>query len=190
MTTKPKTRAVKASPFQRVNAKSMNELILRHLMPAAGGPGHISAIEAQALYRCRSLSRRICDLKAAGYDIVSVPKMDVNGQRYARYYLVGQKPVSYGQDLKTRQIGDKIEREKQPAPAAPIVVRVGKKYRARNGEVYGPMKTFHYPGFIQKVGDGFVWNADGTARHTPGAMSHTHKKSDFDLVAPVSPETR
>jgi len=117
--TSPKT---KPSPFQRVNRETMNALVLRHLLPAEGGPGHITAIEAQALYKCRSLSRRICDLKAAGYKITTVRKTDLTGQRYVRYYLVGQKPVSYGQDTKVKPAKNEPKR-------APGVFKVGDRVR-------------------------------------------------------------
>ena len=57
--------------------------ILQHLKQI----GDISAIEASALYRCRSLSRRITDLRQHGYAIGSKLKVDATGQRYARYTL-------------------------------------------------------------------------------------------------------
>lgn len=66
-----------------INKLSMNSAITNHLAVV----GSISAVEAQALYRCRSLSRRICDLKALGYRINSELKTDATGQRYARYTL-------------------------------------------------------------------------------------------------------
>lgn len=48
----------------------------------------ISNVEAQALYRIRSLSRRICDLKDKGFTFNKEHKTDPTGQRYVRYYLV------------------------------------------------------------------------------------------------------
>ena len=57
--------------------------ILNHLRRI----GDISAIEASALYRSRSLSRRITDIRQAGYDVISTLKRDATGQRYARYSL-------------------------------------------------------------------------------------------------------
>jgi hypothetical protein len=71
--------------MRTLNTKPMNTLILNHLITK----GSISNVEAQALYRCRSLSRRICDLKAAGWSINSYLKKDATGQRYARYELKG-----------------------------------------------------------------------------------------------------
>lgn len=67
-----------------VNKLNMETLILTHLMEK----GTISSVEAQALYRCRSLSRRITTLKREGWPIVSELKKDATGQRYARYVLV------------------------------------------------------------------------------------------------------
>lgn len=66
-----------------VNKMSMESLVLIHLITK----GSISNVEAQALYRCRSLSRRITTLKREGFNIVAVLKKDVTGQRYARYEL-------------------------------------------------------------------------------------------------------
>jgi len=62
--------------------------ILEHLKKK----GSISPLEAGALYKCRSLSRRICDLKDAGYVINRELKKDITGQKYARYSL--EAPVS------------------------------------------------------------------------------------------------
>ena len=69
--------------MKTINKLSMTTMILNHLIRE----GSISSVEAQALYRCRSLSRRITDLKQDGYSITSVLKKDVTGQRYARYEL-------------------------------------------------------------------------------------------------------
>lgn len=57
--------------------------ILRHLETV----GSISNLEAQGLYKCRALPRRIADLREAGVPIRRVLAKDVTGQRYARYYL-------------------------------------------------------------------------------------------------------
>ena len=65
------------------SVSGMARQILDHLKKV----GSISAVEAQALYKCRSLSRRICDLKDAGFKVVSELKYDTTGQRYARYSL-------------------------------------------------------------------------------------------------------
>lgn len=49
--------------------------------------GSISGIEASALYKCRSLPRRICDLKEQGLAIDAKWQRDITGQRYVRYRL-------------------------------------------------------------------------------------------------------
>lgn len=73
--------------FKRVSPnKTMCDTILDHLKQR----GNISALEAHGMYKCRSLSRRICDLKARGYIIRAVMKVDNAGQRYARYHFVGK----------------------------------------------------------------------------------------------------
>lgn len=64
-----------------LNAKPMLDLIFNHLKTK----GSITNVEAQALYRCRALPRRIADLKAQGWTIKSVYKKDATGQRYVRY---------------------------------------------------------------------------------------------------------
>lgn len=50
----------------------------------------ISAVEAAELYRIRALPRRICDLKEAGWLIHSEWRTDPTGQRYKKYYLLGE----------------------------------------------------------------------------------------------------
>ena len=63
---------------------SQRDKILAHLKQV----GSISFVEANDLYRCRSLTRRIADLREAGYDIISEWRKDTLGQRYTRYSLV------------------------------------------------------------------------------------------------------
>ena len=70
--------------MKTINKSSMTTLILHHLLTE----GSISNVEAQALYRCRSLSRRITDLKQEGWPVKAEMKKDTTGQRYARYSLV------------------------------------------------------------------------------------------------------
>lgn len=62
---------------------SQRDKILAHLKQV----GSISFVEANDLYRCRSLTRRIADLREAGYDIISEWRTDTLGQRYTRYSL-------------------------------------------------------------------------------------------------------
>ena len=52
--------------------------------------GSVTALEAGGVVRVRSLSRRIVDLKEAGYNISRDLKTDTSGQRYARYFLEGE----------------------------------------------------------------------------------------------------
>jgi len=63
---------------------SQTEKILDHLSKV----GSITFVEANDLYRVRSLPRRIADLRQAGHDIVSEWRTDNLGQRYTRYSLV------------------------------------------------------------------------------------------------------
>lgn len=60
---------------------SQNDKILQHLTKV----GSISFLEAWDLYRVRSLTRRIADLKERGHAIKTEPKTDALGQRYVRY---------------------------------------------------------------------------------------------------------
>ena len=61
----------------------MTKAILQHLETT----GTITGVEAHAIHKCRSLTRRITDLRAAGYDISSHWKRDITGQRYVRYQM-------------------------------------------------------------------------------------------------------
>jgi len=58
--------------------------VLGHLKTA----GSITNVEAHAVLRVRSVSRRITELVDAGYHIYKEMKKDSTGQRYVRYYLV------------------------------------------------------------------------------------------------------
>jgi hypothetical protein len=57
------------------------QIVLKHLRAA----GSITAVEANAVHRIRSVSRRITELLDAGFVILKEHKRDVNGQRYVRY---------------------------------------------------------------------------------------------------------
>lgn len=50
--------------------------------------GTITGVEAAAIYKCRSLPRRIKDIRDAGVEIDGQIKHDLTGQRYTRYTLV------------------------------------------------------------------------------------------------------
>lgn len=49
--------------------------------------GSITGVEASAIYKCRSLPRRIKDLRDFGIAVRSETKYDLTGQRYVRYVL-------------------------------------------------------------------------------------------------------
>lgn len=65
---------------------SQNDQLLTHFQTR----GSISGIEAAAMFRIRSLTRRICDLKAKGFKFASETKRDTTGQRYVRYHFMGR----------------------------------------------------------------------------------------------------
>lgn len=62
---------------------SQNKILLHHLKNV----GSITWVEANDLYRVRSLPRRIADLRQLGHDIISEWRTDHLGQRYTRYSL-------------------------------------------------------------------------------------------------------
>lgn len=62
---------------------TQEQRILDHLLDV----GSISGIEAQSMYKVRSLTRRITSLRREGWDILSEWKVDHTGQRYVRYWL-------------------------------------------------------------------------------------------------------
>jgi hypothetical protein len=57
-------------------------IVLNHLKTV----GSITNVEANAVHRIRSLSRRITEI-AGVYDITKEHKKDFNGQRYVRYSM-------------------------------------------------------------------------------------------------------
>jgi len=59
--------------------------ILKHLQDE----GTITVVEASAVYKVRSLPRRIADLRENDYLITTSMRKDPTGQRYARYYYQG-----------------------------------------------------------------------------------------------------
>lgn len=72
------------SYFKNVNERPMRDLILDHLK----GGNSITNIEAQALWRCRALPKRISELIEAGHNIKAERRFDSTGQLYVRYHLV------------------------------------------------------------------------------------------------------
>lgn len=71
--------------FKTLASKSQNVMLLNHFKIK----GNITAIEAAAMYRVRSLTRRITDLKQRGHSIRSEVRTDATGQRYTRYHYQG-----------------------------------------------------------------------------------------------------
>ncbi|QOV06097.1 DNA binding protein [Rhizobium phage Pasto] len=71
------------SNFKTVNALPMRTLILNHLLEG----NSISNVEAQALWRCRALPKRINEIKAEGYPILRERRADSTGQNYVRYSI-------------------------------------------------------------------------------------------------------
>ena len=59
------------------------DMLIKHFEMA----GSITNVEAQAVYKIRSLPRRICDLEEQGYTFLRQWKKDLTGQRYVRYTM-------------------------------------------------------------------------------------------------------
>jgi len=74
---------------------SQYQKILNHLIDV----GSISFVEANDLYRVRSLPRRIADLRENGFQIKSEWKKDRLGQRYVRYTLVDAMPPPLASEM-------------------------------------------------------------------------------------------
>ena len=53
----------------------------------------ITGVEAAAVYKIRSLPRRIMDLKEKGYVFTHEWKRDVTGQKYMRYILISSPNI-------------------------------------------------------------------------------------------------
>ena len=64
-----------------VNRKPMKELIREHLRNGRS----ISNVEAQAMWRCRALPKRISELERTGFKIERERCKDSTGQSYVRY---------------------------------------------------------------------------------------------------------
>lgn len=74
-------------PFKTVERKSQTSLLRDHFKARPNDPS-ISSIEAQSMYRIRSLSRRINDLEEQGLLFHRAHRVDPTGQRYVRYTLI------------------------------------------------------------------------------------------------------
>ena len=65
------------------------KIVLNHMQAA----GSISNVEAHAVLKVRSVSRRITEIANAGYVIRKERKVDTTGQRYVRYVYEAQNDV-------------------------------------------------------------------------------------------------
>jgi hypothetical protein len=75
-------RLMKGKPAKVKTMAPATKQIWEHLQKV----GSISNVEAQAIYRCRALPRRIKDIEeATGVSIKRDRKQDATGQRYTRY---------------------------------------------------------------------------------------------------------
>ena len=74
---------VKQCRSGQMHLSPMSLKVLEHLEKS----GSISNVEANAVLKCRSVSRRITELKDTGFDIQSEMRKDSTGQRYMRYTL-------------------------------------------------------------------------------------------------------
>lgn len=59
-------------------------MVLKHMEEV----GSISNVEAHSVLKVRSVSRRITELRDAGFEINKEQKLDSQGQRYVKYHLV------------------------------------------------------------------------------------------------------
>lgn len=73
--------------FRPVMQKRQTDWLLDHFKRAPS----ISGQEAAAMFRIRSLPRRILDLEAAGHRFSRETRYDTTGQRYVRYHYLGKK---------------------------------------------------------------------------------------------------
>lgn len=72
--------------FRTVGPKKQTDLLLDHFRVKPD----ISGDEARNMYRIKSLPRRILDMEADGHRFSRVNKMDQTGQRYTRYFYLGE----------------------------------------------------------------------------------------------------
>lgn len=73
--------------FPTVMGKPQTEILLDHFKLRES----ISALEARALYRIDSLSRRINDLEEQGHKFRREKKKDETRKRYVRYHYEGKR---------------------------------------------------------------------------------------------------
>lgn len=65
-------------------------LVLQHLQ----AHGSITNVEANAVHKVRSVSRRITEIVDAGFNIIKLNRRDTTGQRYVKYVL--QPALDFG----------------------------------------------------------------------------------------------
>jgi hypothetical protein len=61
-------------------------IVLKHLAAV----GSITNVEAHAVHKVRSVSRRITEIRDHGYLVHKEHRKDINGQRYVRYVFAGR----------------------------------------------------------------------------------------------------
>ncbi len=76
--------------FRPVMQKPQTDWLLQHFKKTPS----ISGQEAAAMFRIRSLPRRILDLEASGYRFAREQRFDTTGQRYIRYHFLGRSAVA------------------------------------------------------------------------------------------------
>ncbi|OXJ32656.1 hypothetical protein CFB82_19925 [Burkholderia sp. HI2714] len=85
--TGPRSRRLSTTPTvkdtQTMKLTPQAQTVLRHLKSV----GSITNVEANAVHRVRSLSRRITEIQGAGVRISKVRRRDCTGQQYVRYTL-------------------------------------------------------------------------------------------------------
>jgi hypothetical protein len=67
---------------------TVDEIVLKHLQEI----GNLTCMEAHTVYSIRSLSSAMSRLKKQGYEITSLPKKDLTGQRYVKYVYDRRQP--------------------------------------------------------------------------------------------------
>lgn len=84
--------------FHSTPTKPQTKAIFEHLIRE----GNLSGIEAQAMYKCRSLTKRISEIKQeTGLTVLSAWKVDATGQRYVRYYVEPRTKCTQQQQQQT-----------------------------------------------------------------------------------------
>lgn len=73
-------------PFRPVMQKPQTDWLLEHFKRNPS----ISGLEAAAMFRIRSLPRRILDLEKQGHRFARETRFDTTGQRYTRYHYLGR----------------------------------------------------------------------------------------------------